>query len=65
MAGWLLVDYLVHKPEAKLMPRFSKSAFTFGTEFGARLRALREAHGFAALAAKAFNTWKVKLQPAP
>ena len=27
------------------MPRFSKSAFTFGPEFGARLRALRKAHG--------------------
>jgi len=55
----LLVDYLVHKPEAKLMPRFSKSAFTFGTEFGARLRVLRKARDTDALAAKAFDTWRV------
>ena len=62
MAGWLLVDYLVHKPEAKLMPRFSKSAFTFGPEFGACLRGLRQTRESAALTAKAFNTWKVTLQ---
>ena len=65
MFGGEPVDFLVYNLAARFVPRFSKSAFTFGPEFGARLRALRKAREVAELAAKTFNIWKVKLPPTP
>ena len=45
------------------MPRFTKSAFSFGPEFGARLRDKKVARQAAAIAAGVFETWKKTLPP--